>query len=167
LATYNRIDRAEFKKLAEQGKTIRELAEHFQVSISAVSKVKDELGLSKRYLRHAAALPWPIAPRHNKLAPTHYVRDISTAVMGHPVPLYRLNTAVRWAQRIVEAGRDLAYDRERGLPEEGSPDQEFCPDGGYYTIEWHGDPAASHLGGLLAGLRARQDELRPRRAPGL
>ncbi|MEO3857469.1 hypothetical protein [Acrocarpospora sp. B8E8] len=155
MATYNRIDRDEFRQRVKEGMTVKELAQHFNVSISAIAKVKKELGMVRALRSHKEALPWTVAREHDKLAPVLYLRDMSTAIAGDPVPPYRLNTAARWARRIVEAGRDIAYDRERPIPDPETPDGQFCPDGGFYTVEWTGRPEDGHLGGLLARLAAR------------
>ena len=117
MANTLRIDRQELRKLTEKGWKNAELAQHFGVSLSAIEKAKREAKLTAKRLEHSQALPWTIAPEHNAQPSASYLRHMSRAIQGdRNLPAPWLNTACNWAQRIVGAGRDIAYDRERGLP---------------------------------------------------
>lgn len=58
----------------------------------------------------APARAQPEWPRHQSAEP-------SAAAQGRRVPKERLNTALRWANRLVDNGLDIAYDPEMGFHE--------------------------------------------------
>jgi hypothetical protein len=111
------IDREELARLVAEGRTVQELAAHFGVSESGVLQAKRAAGLAKPMLDHSAALPWKLARKHSQSGPATNLRNLSAAAQGKPPASERLNTALRWAQRLVDAGLDVAYDPEEGFSE--------------------------------------------------
>ncbi|WP_084963985.1 helix-turn-helix domain containing protein [Thermoactinospora rubra] len=111
------IDRAELARLVAEGRSVRELAEHFGVSESGVLQAKRAAGLAKPMLDHSAAIPWKLARRHAQSGPATNLRNLSAVAQGRTLAPEKVNTALRWAQRLVDNGLDVAYDPERGFAE--------------------------------------------------
>ncbi|MEV4469451.1 hypothetical protein AB0K18_03530 [Nonomuraea sp. NPDC049421] len=111
------IDRDELARLVAQGRSVQELAAHFGVSESGVLQAKRAAGLAKPMLDHSAALPWKLARTHSQSGPATNLRNLSAAAQGKPPAAERLNTALRWAQRLVDAGLDVRYDPAEGFSE--------------------------------------------------
>ncbi|GAA0941264.1 hypothetical protein [Nonomuraea longicatena] len=115
------IDRAELARLVAQGRSVRELAEHFGVSESGVLQAKRSAGLAKAMMDHSAALPWKVAREHMQSGPATNLRNLSAAAQGRAPAAERLNTALRWAQRLVDNGLDVGYDPAAGFTEIPAP----------------------------------------------
>ncbi|MGI5270961.1 hypothetical protein ACQEUU_17530 [Nonomuraea sp. CA-218870] len=111
------IDRAELAELVARGLTVQELAVHFGVSESGVLQAKRAAGLAKPMLDHSRALPWKLARAHAQSGPATNLRNLSAAAQGRPPAPERLNTALRWAARLTDAGLDVAYDPATGFVE--------------------------------------------------
>jgi hypothetical protein len=121
-----RIDRGELERLVAAGRTVAELAEHFGVSESGVLQAKRAAGLAKPMLDHRAALPWKLRREHTQAGPATNLRNLSAMAQGGTVPQVKINTAVRWARRLVDAGLDIDYSPEDGFREVPAP-----PGGGH------------------------------------
>ncbi|RVX39703.1 hypothetical protein EDD27_2064 [Nonomuraea polychroma] len=111
------IDRGELAELVAQGMSVQELAAHFGVSESGVLQAKRAAGLAKPMMDHSAAVPWKLARAHAQSGPATNLRNLSAAAQGRPPTAERLNTALRWAQRLVDAGLDVRYDFDEGFSE--------------------------------------------------
>ncbi|MEV0585316.1 helix-turn-helix domain-containing protein [Nonomuraea sp. NPDC050310] len=111
------IDRAELVRLVAEGRTVRELAEHFGVSESGVLQAKRAAGVAKPQLDHSGAIPWKVAREHSQSGPATNLRNLSAIAQGSPPPQVKVNTALRWAQRLVDAGLDVRYDPVEGFAE--------------------------------------------------
>ncbi|QYC40869.1 hypothetical protein Nocox_16275 [Nonomuraea coxensis DSM 45129] len=111
------IDREELARLVVQGMSVQELAGHFGVSESGVLQAKRAAGLAKPMMDHSRALPWKLARAHAQSGPATNLRNLSAAAQGRPPAAERLNTALRWAQRLVDAGLDVRYDPSEGFSE--------------------------------------------------
>ncbi|MEV0143940.1 MULTISPECIES: hypothetical protein [unclassified Nonomuraea] len=111
------IDRGELARLVAEGWHVRELAAHFGVSESGVLQAKRAAGLVKPTLDHGRAVPWKVSREHIQSGPATNLRNLSAAAQGKPPASERLNTALRWAQRLVDAGLDVAYDPVEGFRE--------------------------------------------------
>lgn len=111
------IDRDELGRLVGEGLSVQELAAHFGVSESGILQAKRAAGLAKPMLDHRAALPWKLARAHSQSGPATNLRNLSAAAQGRPPAAERLNTALRWAQRLVDSGLDVAYDPVEGFSE--------------------------------------------------
>ncbi|MFI6502775.1 hypothetical protein [Nonomuraea typhae] len=111
------IDRDELAQLVGRGLSVAELAQHFGVSESGVLQAKRAAGLSRDMLDHKAALPWKVAREHAQSGPATNLRNLSAAAQGRAPQAERLNTALRWAQRLVDNGLDVAYDPAGGFTE--------------------------------------------------
>ncbi|MFG1611539.1 helix-turn-helix domain-containing protein [Nonomuraea wenchangensis] len=111
------IDRGELARLVAQGMSVQELAGHFGVSESGVLQAKRAAGLAKPMMDHSRALPWKLARAHAQSGPATNLRNLSAAAQGRPPAAERLNTALRWAQRLVDAGLDVRYDAAEGFSE--------------------------------------------------
>ncbi len=66
---------------------------------------------------HSAALPWKLNRSHSQSGPATNLRNLSAAAQGKAVPKEKINTALRWASRLVENGLDIDYDPEKGFYE--------------------------------------------------
>ncbi|GAA3695667.1 hypothetical protein GCM10022224_071640 [Nonomuraea antimicrobica] len=115
------IDRKELARLVTEGRSVQELAAHFGVSESGVLQAKRAAGLAKPMLDHSAALPWKLARAHSQSGPATNLRNLSAAAQGKPPAAERLNTALRWAQRLVDSGLDIRYDAAEGFSEIPAP----------------------------------------------
>jgi hypothetical protein len=111
------IDHEELRRLAGRGLSNAELAARFGVSESGVLQAKRAAGLSKPMLDHSWAIPWKLDRAHNQSGPATNLRNLSSVAQGRAIPGEKLNTALRWADRLVAAGLDIAYDVERGFHE--------------------------------------------------
>jgi hypothetical protein len=114
---------------------VQELAAHFGVSESGVLQAKRAAGLAKPMLDHSTAVPWKLARAHAQSGPATNLRNLSAAAQGKPPAPERLNTALRWAQRLVDAGLDVRYDEVEGFSEVPA------------------SPAGSHVAVVLAAAR--------------
>jgi hypothetical protein len=111
------IDQEELRRLAGQGLSNAELAARFGVSESGVLQAKRAAGLSKPMLDHSRAIPWKLNRAHAQSGPATNLRNLSSVAQGRAIPPEKLNTALRWADRLVAAGLDIAYDPELGFRE--------------------------------------------------
>lgn len=111
------IDRKELARLVAEGRSVQELAAHFGVSESGVLQAKRAAGLAKPMMDHSAALPWKLAREHSQSGSATNLRNLSAAAQGRPPAAERLNTALRWAERLVAAGLDVRYDPAEGFSE--------------------------------------------------
>ncbi len=129
------IDRDELARLVAEGLSVQELAARFGVSESGVLQAKRSAGLAKPMLDHSRAVPWKLARAHTQSGPATNLRNLSAAAQGRPPAAERLNTALRWAQRLVDAGLDVRYDPATGFTEVPA------------------DAAGSHVASVLAAAR--------------
>ncbi|WP_336205015.1 hypothetical protein [Nonomuraea sp. LPB2021202275-12-8] len=134
------IDRGELSRLAAEGLSVQELAAHFGVSESGVLQAKRAAGLAKPMLDHSRAVPWKLSRTHAQSGPATNLRNLSAAAQGKPPAAERLNTALRWAQRLVDAGLDVDYDPAAGF------------------VEIPADASGSHVATVLAAARKALDE---------
>ncbi|MFC4535695.1 hypothetical protein [Sphaerisporangium dianthi] len=111
------IDRDELGRLVAAGWPNARLAAHFGVTESGILQAKRAAGLAKPMLDHGKALPWKLNRVHNQTGPATNLRNLSAVAQGGEVPQTKINTAVRWARRLVEGGLDVAYDPETGFYE--------------------------------------------------
>ncbi|GAA1516778.1 hypothetical protein GCM10009677_57600 [Sphaerisporangium rubeum] len=111
------IDRVELRRLVAAGWSNAEIAARFGVTESGVSQAKRAAGLARAMLDHGRAIPWKLSRVHNQTGPATNLRNLSAVAQGGEVPRVKVNTAVRWARRLVEAGMDVAYDPEKGFYE--------------------------------------------------
>ncbi|MFB9719720.1 hypothetical protein [Planobispora longispora] len=116
------IDQDELRRLAGRGLSTAELAAHFGVSESGILQAKRAAGLSKPMLDHSRAIPWKLDRAHNQSGPATNLRNLSSVAQGRAIPPEKLNTALRWAGRLVAAGLDIAYDAGRGFHEVPAPE---------------------------------------------
>ncbi|MFC4060084.1 hypothetical protein ACFOWE_17400 [Planomonospora corallina] len=111
------IDQEELRRLAGQGLSNAELAARFGVSESGILQAKRAAGLSKPMLDHSRAIPWKLNRAHSQSGPATNLRNLSAVAQGRAIPQEKLNTALRWAERLVSSGLDVAYDPEHGFRE--------------------------------------------------
>ncbi|WP_067177170.1 hypothetical protein [Microtetraspora niveoalba] len=111
------VDHEELARLAAAGWSNADLAARFGVTESGILQAKRAAGLSKRMTDHSRALPWKLRREHNQSGPATNLRNLSSVAQGRTVPKEKLNTALRWAGRLVDNGLDIAYDPERGFHE--------------------------------------------------
>ncbi|GLW98942.1 hypothetical protein [Microtetraspora sp. NBRC 16547] len=126
-------------RLIAEGWSNADLAARFGVTESGILQAKRAAGLSKRMTDHSRALPWKLRREHNQSGPATNLRNLSSVTQGRTIPKEKLNTALRWANHLVENGLDIAYDPERGFHEVPA------------TAESH---VASVLGEALAALES-------------
>lgn len=111
------VDHEELARLSARGWSNADLAAHFGVTESGILQAKRSAGLSKPMTDHSAALPWKLARPHSQSGPATNLRNLSAAAQGKAVPKEKINTALRWASRLVENGLDIDYDPEKGFYE--------------------------------------------------
>ncbi|MER5319518.1 hypothetical protein [Streptosporangium roseum] len=111
------IDQDELRRLAGEGLSNAELAARFGVSESGILQAKRAAGLSKPMLDHSRAIPWKLDRSHSQSGPATNLRNLSSVAQGRAIPAEKLNTALRWADRLVAGGLDIAYEPERGFRE--------------------------------------------------
>ncbi|MEV7013929.1 hypothetical protein [Streptosporangium sp. NPDC051022] len=130
------IDQQELRRLAGEGLSNAELAARFGVSESGILQAKRAAGLSKPMLDHSRAIPWKLERSHGQSGPATNLRNLSSVAQGRAIPTEKLNTALRWADRLVSGGLDIDYAPESGFREVPAP------------------PEGSLVGRLLAEARA-------------
>ncbi|MFJ2030137.1 hypothetical protein [Streptosporangium sp. NPDC087985] len=111
------IDQSELRQLVREGLSNAELAARFGVSESGILQAKRAAGLSKPMLDHSRALPWKLDRAHSQSGPATNLRNLSSVAQGRAIPAEKLNTALRWADRLVAGGLDIAYEPGRGFHE--------------------------------------------------
>ncbi|MBB4941764.1 hypothetical protein FHR32_006141 [Streptosporangium album] len=111
------IDQDELRRLVREGLSNAELAMRFGVSESGILQAKRAAGLSKPMLDHSRALPWKLDRSHGQSGPATNLRNLSSVAQGRSIPAEKLNTALRWADRLVSGGLDIAYEPGRGFRE--------------------------------------------------
>ncbi|WP_433256049.1 hypothetical protein ACQPYK_16190 [Streptosporangium sp. CA-135522] len=115
------IDHDELRRLAREGLSNVELAARFGVSESGILQAKRAAGLSKPMLDHSRAIPWKLDRSHSQSGPATNLRNLSSVAQGRAIPAEKLNTALRWAGRLVNDGLDVAYEPGRGFLEVPAP----------------------------------------------
>ncbi|MEU8267775.1 hypothetical protein AB0B89_11455 [Sphaerisporangium sp. NPDC049002] len=111
------IEREELRRLVAEGRSNAELAGHFGVTESGILQAKRNAGLAKPMLDHSKAIPWKLNRAHNQTGPATNLRNLSAIAQGGAVPQTKINTALRWAQRLVDGDLDIAYGPEEGFHE--------------------------------------------------
>jgi hypothetical protein len=111
------IGRDELRRLVAEGRSNAELAMHFGVTESGVLQAKRAAGLAKPMLDHSRAIPWKLNRVHNQTGPATNLRNLSTIAQGGDVPPAKINTALRWARRLVDSGLDIVYSHDDGFHE--------------------------------------------------
>ncbi|MFF0311158.1 hypothetical protein ACFYSC_27325 [Streptosporangium sp. NPDC004379] len=111
------IDQRELRRLVAEGLSNAELASRFGVSESGILQAKRAAGLSKPMLDHSRAIPWKLDRAHGQSGPATNLRNLSSVAQGRTIPAEKLNTALRWADRLVAGGLDIAYEPGRGFTE--------------------------------------------------
>ncbi|GAA4556426.1 hypothetical protein [Planotetraspora kaengkrachanensis] len=129
-----RIDQDELRRLAAEGWSNAQLAAHFGVTDSGILQAKRAAGLSKPMTDHSRALPWKLSREHSQSGPATNLRNLSAVIQGRTIPKEKLNTALRWATRLVDNDLDIAYD----------------PDQGFLEVPVHG---SSHIAAVLSEAR--------------
>ncbi|MGC5012961.1 hypothetical protein ACLQ2R_19535 [Streptosporangium sp. DT93] len=119
------IDPEELRRLAGQGLSNAELASRFGVSESGILQAKRAAGLSKPMLDHSRAVPWKLDRPHNQTGPATNLRNLSAVAQGRAIPAEKLNTALRWATRLVVGGLDVSYEPGRGFTEVPASPQDW------------------------------------------
>ncbi|MER5643993.1 hypothetical protein [Streptosporangium sp. NPDC002524] len=109
------IDPLELRRMVESGTNYSEIAQHFGVSVGGVQQAVERIGLQRRNLRHDKFIPWKMAKEHNQSGPTTSLRQLSRVAQGQPVPLAKMNSALRWATRLHDAHLDIDYNEETGF----------------------------------------------------
>jgi hypothetical protein len=128
-----------------------EIAEMHNMTVSGVQQVFRKLGLSRKNPSHRDVRPWTIAKQHQRAMPAQYLRMLSRLIQGLKLDESDLgheekaNTAIKWANRLLDQELDVDYDREK-------PPSDFCPQGGFFTKK--ADPENYHLSKVMGRVRA-------------
>ncbi|GAA4187152.1 hypothetical protein GCM10022252_20210 [Streptosporangium oxazolinicum] len=119
-----KIDPLKLRQMVEANKPYAEIAEYFHMTVGGVQQAVERLGLTKqRYLRHDKAIPWKLAREHSQSGPANSLRRLSRIAQGQEIPLTKKHTALRWANRLIEANKDIDYSKEKGFFEkDADPD---------------------------------------------
>ncbi|WP_043617228.1 hypothetical protein [Nonomuraea candida] len=112
-----KIDPLVLRRMFEEGKTYREIATYFNVTISGVQQAAEKMGLRRQTVSHKKYIPWTVDVEHRQTGPITNLRNLSKVAQGQQVPLAKLNTGLRWATRLYEDGLDIDYDRTIGFYE--------------------------------------------------
>ncbi|WP_214411079.1 hypothetical protein [Sphaerisporangium fuscum] len=110
-----KIEPLELRRMVEAGRPYREIAGHFDVSISGVQQAVERIGLQKKSLSHKDFLPWTLAKQHRHSGPATNLRVLSNVAQGKAVLEVKLNTALRWAARLCREGLDIDYSSDTGF----------------------------------------------------
>ena len=94
--------------------TYAEIAEKVGLTISGVKQAARRYGLTEGSQPHKWAVPWTVKEGHNQGKEAKYLRVLSNASRGKVV-LDVTNTALNWANELVDDLQDIDYDRERGF----------------------------------------------------
>ncbi|GAA3136984.1 hypothetical protein GCM10010466_29740 [Planomonospora alba] len=139
-----RVSREDIRRLIASGKPYGDIATELGCSYSTVAHAARELGFGRALLSHKNAIPWKLRREHQKTMPADYLRELSRMEQGRPATdPYKRATAVSWAQRLLEQGLDVSYDPKAGP-------SEFCPAGGFHTVDASdAPPLETHIGKLL------------------
>ena len=78
-------------------------------------------GLASR-ARPPQAIPWKPTGPTCQSGPATNLRNLSAVAQGAAIPQVKINTAVRWARRLVDGGLDIDYDPEHGFREVPAPE---------------------------------------------
>ena len=126
--------------------TPSQIAAQTGLSESGVYQAIRRYGLSKPRLSHKWAIPWKLDKQrgHNDCKTATYLAHLSSIAQGKEIPRDKAQTAFHWAERLVEAGLDIDYDRD--VP----PNDESIV-GGFFTKE--ADPDNWHLKHVLERAR--------------
>ncbi|GGK95455.1 hypothetical protein Sme01_30830 [Sphaerisporangium melleum] len=111
------IDREELGRLVASGWSNARLAAHFGVTESGILQAKRSVGLARPMLDHSRAIPWKLNRVHNQTGPATNLRNLSTVAQGGEMAQTKINTALRWARRLVDNGLDVSYRPELGFYE--------------------------------------------------
>lgn len=120
-----KIDEEELRKLLRQGKTYPEIARIYGMSVGGVQQAVERIGYTRTNLSHSKFVPWRVTKEHNHTAPITNLRSLSKVAQGLKVPLTKLNTAIRWASRLVDSNLDIDYSRESGFFEKPAQEPEW------------------------------------------
>ncbi|MCT9930440.1 hypothetical protein N5079_09450 [Planotetraspora sp. A-T 1434] len=118
-----RVDQEELGRLTAEGWSNAQLAAHFGVTESGILQAKRAAGLSKQMTDHSRALPWKLRREHGQTGPATNLRNLSAVAQGRTITKEKLNTAIRWAGRLVDNSLDITYDPDQGfreVPAEGA-----------------------------------------------
>lgn len=136
---------------------LTEVAEKTGLTVSGVNQSVRRLRKTGQLppaerLDHSEAVPWPLAKEHSRSRVARYLRELSSVAQDKKIWVDNQNTALRWAQQLVDNGFDVDYDREE-------PPNEFSTQGGFFLKE--ADPDRWHLLDVLnrakAGVRRQKN----------
>lgn len=146
MARPRKVEDAEVIHMLKDRKlTLPEIAAEKGLTVSGVNQIVRRLRKTGQLppsgrLDHKWALPWDIAVEHNLTKATGYLRTLSSVAQGKDIYEDVRNTAFRWAQKLVDRGLDIDYDRD-------VPPSEVSTQGGFYLKE--ADPENWHLKKVL------------------
>lgn len=108
------------KQLKDQGWSHAKIAEEYDVTVSTVASQLRAGGYTRPQLSHKSAIPWTVARKHQQHRVMRYLRELSTLSQGHQRGGNEVwardaaHTAIRWANSVLDRGRDISYDEFRG-----------------------------------------------------
>lgn len=117
MAASRRIDPLVLRRMVEAGYPYKEIAEHFGVTVSGVQQAAQRYGIrrQRQSLDHRRYIPWTLEAEHRHSGPATNLRRLSALAYGREIPLDAANTALRWANTLVEEGLDIRYDPKIGF----------------------------------------------------
>lgn len=119
------IDPIELRRMLEAGKSYREIATHYNVTLGGVQQAVERIGFQKKTLSHKKFLPWRVLRDHSQSGPATALRNLSKVSQGQQIPMVKLNTGLRWATRLVEGGLDIDYTQESGFFERPAEESDW------------------------------------------
>jgi hypothetical protein len=145
----------EIRRHKEAGWTHQEIADHYGVTVSGVQQVLQVIGYIRPQASHKEAIPWKLTKEHKNGKVANYLRHLSLLAQnkrihkGDRIHLWKANTAINWAIKLIDAGLDIDYDRDSGP-------SEVSESGGFFTKPVSANKEDRHLEKLMQRVRVAQ-----------
>lgn len=153
MARHHAMDPQEMIRRKRAGETHAQIAKAAGLTVSGVQQALQSAGYTKPYTSHREALPWKVKKEHAAVIVAKNLRVLSHLAQGnrlHKVETqhqWLANTAINWANEILDANQDVDYDPD-------APPSEFSSKGGFFLKE--ADPENWHLKRLMQRVIATQ-----------
>jgi len=150
-----RITVEEVARLRNRGLSNRQIAEIAGLSPHTIENMAYQGGVAPPRRSHKRAIPWTVRREHAQATPRHYLTRLSTlsqgGQLGRTEKAHRdmAHTVIEWANRIIDANKDIDYDPTHPPNEDES--LSFKSPGGFFLRE--ADKGNWHLSRLMSDVR--------------
>lgn len=96
-------------EMREQGLRLKDIAEQYQVSVSAVQKALRRAGLVDEQISYRTVVPWSVKTRYADTAVMHNLRALAKMRQGVAVPELEERRCRDWLERMEECNVVLDY----------------------------------------------------------